>query len=404
MTGFVVAAALLVLAALWFVLPPLLRRQHQHDDVEAALRLPVYRQQLAELVAERSAGSLSEQQYQEAKRELERRVLDEYQPQKVTQIQVVPARRSWLLPAIVGTLMIAVVIAMYAVLGAPALLTKPAPGDLRLDNITEQQFSVMAQRIAQHLKRNPNDLRGWAMLGRSYQMLGRLTDAAQAYGRAAIIAPDNAEVLAEYAGALALSKNNSFAGEPSQLLAQALKLNPDSPRALMLSGAAAFQRSDYQSAIGLWQQLQKVMPKDAEYAQQVADGIAQARAALGQAASAPAAAGAGVSGTVSLSAALQSKAAPSDTLFIFARAVDGPKMPLAVVRKTAKDLPLRFALDDTLAMSPATKLSAFSRVTVEARISKSGSATAQSGDLAGSSGVIEVGASGLDVVIDKVIE
>ena len=117
----------------------------------------------------------------------------------------------------------------------------------------------------------------------------------------------------------------------------------------------------------------------------------------------PPAAGASLDGTVSLSGALVGKAAPTDTVFVFARAAEGPRMPLAIMRFQVKDLPARFHLDDSLAMSPAMTLSKFPEVVVGARVSKSANATPQSGDLQGISPIVKVGAMGVAIVIDQVV-
>ena len=197
--------------------------------------------------------------------------------------------------------------------------------------------------------------------------------------------PDEPEILVEYAEALALLHGRNLAGAPIRLVERALKIEPDNQKALTLAGSAAFEAQDYKRAIEYWQRLQKQVKPDSELGQALQAGIAQALALAGQteAAAAPKPRGqAGaeaIRGEVKLSAALKERALPDDTVFIFARAAQGPPMPLAVIKKQVKDLPLRFTLDDTLAMAPDMKLSSFPQVVVSARVSKSGGARAQSG-------------------------
>jgi cytochrome c-type biogenesis protein CcmH len=410
MIAFWVVAALLVAGALLFLLPPLFSKR-SGPAPEAALRLPFYRAQLAELNADFEQRNITQTQFEETKRELERRVLEEYRPDGPAPATV--QHRTWLAPLIVALAVPLAAIPLYLRLGTPQLLAqRPEEPPVKMEDMTERQFVFMVQKLASSLRAKPNDARGWAMLGRSYQALGRLTDAAEAYGRAAVLVPENADLLAEYAGALAAAKNNDLSGRPSELIEQALKIDPKSQRALALAGAAAYERKDLQAAVGYWKRLRELLPADEEFAKQVEQSIVAARAQLegktlgagGPAVNDSAAkADANVAGTVTLSDALKSKAAPEDQVFIFARAVNGPRMPLAVLRATAKELPKSFSLDDSMAMAPAMKLSRFPEVVVEARISKSGNAQPKSGDLEGSSGTVKLGANHLNIVIDRVV-
>jgi cytochrome c-type biogenesis protein CcmH len=190
---------------------------------------------------------------------------------------------------------------------------------------------------------------------------------------------------------------------------RALEIDPNQWKALALAGTAAFDRKDFGEAIAYWERLKRVVPPDSEMGRSVDASIAEARelgnikpAAKAAAKTAPAS-DAKVAGRVSLAKELAAKAAPTDTVFIFARAPAGPPMPLAVLRKQVKDLPVEFTLDDSLAMAPSVKLSNFAEVVVGARISRSGSATPQSGDLQGLSRPVKLGATGVAVVIDTAL-
>jgi cytochrome c-type biogenesis protein CcmH len=188
---------------------------------------------------------------------------------------------------------------------------------------------------------------------------------------------------------------------------RALAIDPDQWKALALAGTAALERKDYKQAIAYWERLRKVLPPDSGMEQSVEASIAEARALAGAKpapkAKARVASSKEVTGKVSLAQGLAARAAPTDTVFIFARAANGPPMPLAVLRKQVRDLPLEFTLDDTMAMSPSLKLSDFPEVIVGARISRSGSATAQSGDLRGQSKPVKVGTTGIAIVIDSAV-
>ena len=266
----------------------------------------------------------------------------------------------------------------------------------------------MVARLVARLEKTPQDGNGWALLGRSYGVMQRYQDAAAAYARAAALITDDADLLADYADALAMSQGQRIEGKPLQLIEQALKIDPLQWKALAMAGTAAFERKEFQHAIGYWEKLQSRAEPDSELARTMASNIEEARQLAGikaqtQATKPAPAAVASVQGTVSLSRAQAAKAAPSDTVFIFARAVEGPRMPLAIVRRQVKDLPLTFSLDDTQAMSPAMKLSNFTEVVIGARVSKSGNAAPQSGDLQGTSQTVKVGAKNVAIVIDSVI-
>jgi cytochrome c-type biogenesis protein CcmH len=279
------------------------------------------------------------------------------------------------------------------------------------------EFNLMVERLAARLKEKPDDAVGQAMLGRSYLVLGRFDEAVAAYERALKIEPQQASLIVDYAEAVAMKNGRTLEGEPMKLIERALQIDPANLKGLSLAGAAAYNRGDFAGAVARWERVVAIGPADDPLVQNARESAVQARevgklpAALGgaPAAAAPApataaappaaAADAAVSGTVSLASALGAAAAPDDTVFIFARAAEGPRMPLAILRKQVKDLPFDFRLDDSLAMSPATRLSTAQRVVVGARISKSGQAMPQPGDLEGLSAPVGVGASGLKIEI-----
>lgn len=266
----------------------------------------------------------------------------------------------------------------------------------------------MTEKLAARLKTQPADAEGWAMLARSQTVLGRQAEALAAYERAVALRADDAQLWADYADALALRQNRQLSGEPLKLVEKALQLDPRNVKALYLAGTEAFNRKDYAGAVRYWERVQAAGAPDNPQVRQVSEALAEARSLAGLPASAPPAGqhaprsalpGRSVAGTVTLAPALAQQVAPQDTVFIFARAAQGRGMPLAILRKQVKDLPVRFVLDDSLSMSPSALLSGASEVVVGARVSKSGNAMPQPGDLVGQSAAVPLGRADLAVEI-----
>jgi cytochrome c-type biogenesis protein CcmH len=298
--------------------------------------------------------------------------------------------------------------------GVQAAAAPAAPGASGASAM--EQIAAMVDQLAERMKSHPDDAEGWTMLARSYTVLGRFGDALPAYRRALELVPNNATLLADYADAVAATKGSANNAESESLVERALRLDPNHIKALALAGTAAYDRGDFAGAIARWQKIVDQMPAESELAQKVQASIAEARdhiggaTALAQAqtpsaratgASTPAGAGK-VSGTVTLAPALRAQVAPDDTVFVFARP-SGGRMPLAVRRAKVSDLPLTFTLDDSMAMAPGMTISSAKQLTVSARISKSGNALPQPGDLAGESAAVAPGASGIAVEIGSVL-
>ena len=303
-------------------------------------------------------------------------------------------------------------IAGYAWKGSPGLKPVAAAAAAAPDaeeQAARKQIEEMVDKLAQRLKDKPDDATGWQMLGRSYTVLGRVDDALPAYAKAVALRGNDAGTLADYADALATKNGGQATAESDAIVARALLANPTHLKALALAGTSAFERADYASAVRYWEQMALSLPPDSPDAPRLQASLAEARKRGGIAAPAtvttatPAApsavANAGVSGTVALSPALAGKANPTDTVFVFARAAQGPRMPLAVLRAQVKDLPLSYKLDDSMAMAPSARISGAAQVIVGARISKSGNAIPQPGDLAGESAPVAPGASGVAITI-----
>jgi cytochrome c-type biogenesis protein CcmH len=409
MTAFLIAAALLSLLALLFILPPLLRQPApvRRDARRDELNLQVLRHQLHELDADLSRGIIDARAYGEARQDLERRVAEEVQPAADAPAR---GRRRW--PGVVLALAVpGLAAALYFRLGAPAALdpanTNPAQAQGQAHELTEAQIVAMVESLARRLQDKPEDIEGWSMLARSSNALGRYAQAADAYAHLVkLVTPDDAALLADYADTLAMAQNRSLQGEPERLVVRALAADPANVKALALAGSAAFERRAYREALAHWKKVLALVPADSDMARATSNSISEAEQLDGGASTAPAAqaapaASAGrVSGTVELDPALRAKVGANDTVFIYARAAQGPRFPLAVLRKQVKDLPVRFELDDSMSMVPEAKLSGFPQVVVGARISKQGSATPAPGDFEGSLGPVGVGAQELRIVID----
>lgn len=317
----------------------------------------------------------------------------------------------------------------YGWLGAPGLLDlgpgsqsaaapPPAAASGAGGDPARAQIAAMVDQLAERLKSRPDDAEGWQMLSRSYAALGRHAEAVDAYRKAVALNPRDPSLLVDLGASLVALDRDAMHGEPTRLVERALALDPAHPKALAFAGLIAFDRKDYPTAVKHWEALARVEPPDSPFAQQIRASVAQARQLAGlppSAESAPAATPAAsspplpagtparVSGTVRLAPSLKARVAPEDTLFVFARAAGegAPRMPLAILRRQAKDLPLQFTLDDSLSMSPAARLSGATQVVVGARLSRSGDAMPQPGDLQGLSAAVAVGTTGLQIEIGE---
>jgi cytochrome c-type biogenesis protein CcmH len=299
----------------------------------------------------------------------------------------------------------AAAVAIYMEVGRPDALTMPpellAAAATPTDHgPSEEDIPAMVERLAERLRTQPQDIDGWHMLARSYSAMNRYADAAKAYAHLATLLPQDAGVLADYADALATAQGGALAGEPERLIERSLAIDPQQPKALALSGSAAFARGDFARAEKQWQSVLPLVPEDSEFARSTQAGIAEARVRQGMPATAqPATAAASstrLSGTIRLATG-SAAPKPGQTLFIYARAANGSPMPLAAIKRPVGDFPLQFVLDDSHALSTGTHLADAGPLIVGARISASGSATPQAGDLEGQAGPVAAGAGGLAI-------
>lgn len=411
MTAFWLLSSLLLVLALAFVLVPLLRWSRRSDaPAREAINLAVYRDQLEELEADLKNGVVSAEQADKSRQELQRRMLEDVAPDNSAAPATPKTGRSARVGVVI-TAGLAIPVAaalLYFQIGNPTAIT--AVPSHQASRFSDKQMAELVERLAKRMQERPDDLEGWVLLARSYASMGRFDAASEAMARVTRIKEDDAGLWADYADVLAMAQGQNLKGRPAELIQRALQLDPTNHKALALAGTAAFDAGDFPGAVAYWERLRAQLPPGSEIAGSVQAGIEEARArAQGSvpAAAAPpappaAASGARVAGTVTLSPELAAKVAPDDVLFVFARAAAGPKMPLAIVRLTARDLPAKFSLDDSMAMAPGMNLANFPEVVVGARISKSGSAMPQSGDLEGLTPAVKVGSTNLSVTINSV--
>lgn len=446
MTTFWVIAGFFIVAALMFILPTLIKgRQGKITALERqTANIAIYRDQLAELEADLSNDVLSKEQYEKSKQELQKRMLQDVSVSGVgSDVRISPNKTRGLVTAVVVILAIPLTaVSLYMTIGD----TRGLLPQSQLANATQFHSENMAgmpqghaeinsvvDNLVARLQDNPEDIEGWVMLGRTYAIMGKFQEASATYGKLVEMIPDNAQLLSDYADVLAMTNNGSLIGRPAELINQALSVDPEYPKALALAGTVEFEKENYEQAANYWQKLLGLIPQDSQLATSVSNSIDQAKslAVKGkegqpvqlaqnskitsdlpheavQAVSETAAAGdsndpAKISGKVAISSDLINKISPNDVLFVFARAKTGPKMPLAILRLSAKDLPTTFSLDDDMAMTPTMKMSSFPEVVIGARVSKSGQAVPSSGDLEGFSQPVKLGAKDVMITIDQVV-
>lgn len=413
MIGFWVAAALALVLVLASLFRPFLLKASGRSISRRQLNTAIFRDQLARLEKDRAENMIGEADYQQSRAELQRRVIAD--TSEADDAPILRAPKKTMLA--IGLVLPVAAIGLYALLGSPATLEPNGPQHAA----TAQDMDRLVVGLAQKLEKEPENLQGWAMLARSYKMLGRNVEAEQAFVRAGAFLDNDAQLLAIYADLAATNANGDFAGKPTQLIEKALRVDPQNAMALWLAGTAAFRGGQFDSAIRIWERLIPQVEPDSDDSRMLQESINAAYTALGKTApkvaaktppvqkpeasaggaSGKAGAAASVSGQVDLDTALKAKAAPGDTVMVIAR-VPGTRMPVAVLRARASELPLKFTLDDSLSMSPQARISAASEVEVEARISKSGMAQAEPGDLMSSVQTVKVGTNGIKLQVSKV--
>ncbi|MBS0424780.1 MAG: c-type cytochrome biogenesis protein CcmI [Proteobacteria bacterium] len=439
MTAFWVISGVFIVTALLFVVPTLLRsRNNELKNLEHdAVNITVYRDQIAELDRDLENDILSREQYDKSKQELQQRMLQDVTERDNIVVDKNKKIRNIALSVVIILTLPLAAVSLYLAIGDTRGLLPQA----QLASATQMNrdgggspaghdnFSSVLENLIKRLSDNPEDIEGWVMLGRTYAIMGRYGEASNTYAKLVELIPNNPQILSDYADVLAMKNQGNLSGKPAELIYQALSIDPQYPKALALAGTVEFEQERYAQAAEHWENLLQVIPADAQLTQTVKESIAEAKllASGGKAtvpeqavkvaeskqevsaqpaekavsADAPAAAPLSVSGSVTINGDLAAKVSPSDTLFIYARAKSGPKMPLAILRLKASDLPASFTLTDDMAMTPTMKMSSFPEVVIEARVSKSGQAITASGDLQGFSEPVKLGHNNIAIVINK---
>ena len=389
--------------ALLLLVPPLLRTKRSDAVDRAGANISIARERLRELESERDASRLSSEEFRHTRGELEVELLTDLagaDPQTAA-----PGGR-WVAVA-VALMVPALALGLYHYTGHRQAVTY-SQADVQPDQGAEPAPSMeeIVARIKRRLQDEPDSAEGWAILGNVYTHMEQFSDAEAAYKKALGLAGENPDLMVIYAEALGRANGNSLAGEPRRLAEQALALDPNNERGLWLAGFAALQEDDHASTLQHWRLLLSSAEPGSESYRLVQTMLAQVPGGADidsepietvQPAQTTA-----LTVNVDLAPALSKEADPGDTLFIFARAVSGPPMPLAVVTATAKDLPISVTLDDSSAMMPGMQLSGFDQVMVGARLSKHGQAIAQPGDLQGLVGPIKTDTDDpVEITIDE---
>ena len=409
------SALALLLLTLAGLLWPLLRESMDtipgNPDAGERLR-QIYRTQLAELEREHQRKSLTDDDYAQAVLELERRLLEDLDgvpapaepPTESVWRKRVPA-------AVLSVLLPATAFVLYLQVGDPRAAATVAMGTPDIHANTGADVEDMVRRLEDRLRETPDNLEGWIVLARSREVLEDFPAATAAYQRALELAAQQktppalqARLYADMADAMASARGGALDKPVQESLKAALELDAEQPKALALAGTAALREGDLAGARQYWQRLLKLLEPDSDMALRVQNDLA--RLEPDQKAKQPVVvtdqAIAGLAGTVRLDPALQDRVEPGDTVFIVARAPENGRMPVAVLRLTAAQLPAQFKLDDKNAMSPDMPLSRFDELTIEARISRSGSAQRQPGQPVSPLQTVRRGNAGLTLLIGAI--
>jgi len=396
MTNFIIPAFLLLVLVLLLLLRPFIFPGKTRSTSRRQMNVSIYREELDKLEAERQSGLMDEQSYALAHAELRQRLFQDTNEEDDKSFSKSPKI------TILGILIFVLILSsgLYFVLGdATRVAQKNAEKP-----VTQEAVERMVTEFAQKMEKDPQNLKGWVMLARSYRILGRNQEAEKAYARAGDFVNSDPQLLADYADVIATNTNGDFSGKPMQLINQALKLDPNNLLALWLSGSASFSTQNYKVAVQTWEKLNSLLPAQSDESRAIQASIAEAREKGHLPASAPLVmSDKAVSGIVEVAADLQSKIKPGDILMVIARK-PGERMPVAVLKTDVTKFPMSFVLNDALAMNPQMPISQLPEVSVEVRISKTGMAKAETGDLISKPKIVTVGTSKVRLLIDQVIQ
>ncbi len=394
MTSFLIPALLLLILVLVLLLRPFFFPAKESATSRRQMNAAIYREELDKLEADRLSGAVDATSYEQTHAEMRQRLFQDTDEADDLAVLGSPKR------TIIGICIFVVLLStgFYFFLGdASRIAEKNAEQPM-----TQASVEKMVAEFAAKMEKEPDNLKGWAMLARSYRILGRNAEAEKAYARAGSFVDADPQLLADYADVLAANANGNFSGKPLQLINKALALDPNNLLALWLSGTAAFNTQNYKAAVQSWEKLAKQLPVDSDEARAIAASIAEARSKGGLApAAAPVISNQSVSGQVDVVPELKAKIQPGDVLMVIARK-PGERMPVAVLKTAVSAFPMSFVLNDALAMSPNALISQLPEVLLEVRISKTGMAMPEAGDLISKPQTIKVGTTNARLMVDQV--
>jgi cytochrome c-type biogenesis protein CcmH len=394
MTSFVISALFLLILVLVLLLRPLFFPAKESATSRRQMNAAIYREELDKLEADRLVGTVDSHSYEQTHAEMRQRLFQD--TDEADDLAVLGSPKK----TIIGICLFVAILSagFYFYLGDAAQIAEQSTEK----PMTQESVEKMVEEFAAKMDKEPDNLKGWAMLARSYRILGRNTEAANAYARAGSFVDSDPQLLADYADVLAANANGNFAGKPQQLINKALAQDPNNLLALWLSGTAAFNAQNYKAAVQSWEKLAKQLPPETDEARAIASSIAEARSKGGLApASTPVISNQGVSGQVEIVPELKSKIKAGDVLMVIARK-PGERMPVTVLKTAVTAFPMSFVLNDALAMSPNALISQMPEVSVEVRISKTGMAMPEPGDLISTPQTIKVGTTNARLVIEQI--
>ncbi len=413
MIQFWLIAAVMVVMALLLIIPPLFRGDKNSPLNRKQQNIAIAKERLEDLMADLVRGDITRDQYSQARSELEQALYDDLDGLESMNKPAAPRDR-WA-ASVIGVTLPAMACGLYFLLGTPEAVDFKNNARAQIGTSSSQQvdtIEAMAEKLRNRLQTQPDDVDGWLMLARTYQVMGRDQQTLDILATVHQHAKDNPDVLVQYAYALVKTNGGNFEGQPATMVAKALEQEPLHQSGLWLAGMVDAQQGRYPQALANWQKLEPLLTENPKDLQRLQGLMQQARQKLGiaQPTVTPTAVNTQESDpitekmvrvAVSLDASLTNQIGANDSLFIYAQALSGPPMPLAVVRTTAESLPLEVELNDDLAMMPAMKISKFAQVRISARISKSGDAIPRSGDFRGQVEPVKVGDSSVVRVVIK---
>lgn len=407
---FWILIAILVAIAVAFILPALFKKEII-EDATREQNIAIAKEQLSELEKRFESKDIDESNYLSVKEELEYALLNDLKESdlelkgshqtKTKNSHKSPSKSidTWLILLLAPVIAIPVYLSLGNLdftkhLDPKKVAVKSTNPNVPLKPDGSPDVEKITQQLQKEMESNPTDPKGWYMLGRAYMMINRVPDAVNSFEKSLALRPDSAETMLSLADSISMNNEGRLIGRPRDLVSKALVLEPQNVTALWLSGMAASQEGEYQEAITQWQKLLPFIENNPEDKTAVLGLIDEARdrlsdtqgsASLAKTDSSKIKSNSDASDKnivlkISISQELKEKVSPEDSVFIYAKAMNGPPMPLAAVRKSVSDFPIKITLNDDLAMMPSLKLSFFKDVIVGARISKSGQAIATEGD------------------------